>query len=43
VKKKNYDEWERISAWTLRVMIAMAMILAFFIITGKIDLWLGLN
>ena len=50
MKKKNkalaqekYDEWERISAWTLRVMIAMAFILAYLIISGKIDLWLGLN
>jgi hypothetical protein len=41
--KRDNNEWERISAWTLRVMIAMAIILAFFIITGKIDLWLGLN
>jgi len=41
--KKNYNEWERISVWTLRVMVAMAFILAFLIITGKIDLWLGLN
>jgi len=39
--KKNNDEWERISAWTLRVMMVMALILAYLIISGRIDQWLG--
>ena len=38
--KKKYDEWERISVWTLRFMIALGFILAYLIITGKADQWL---
>jgi hypothetical protein len=41
VDNKNDDDWERISAWTLRVVMALMFVMAYLIITGKIDQWLG--
>ena len=41
VDNKNNDDWERISAWTLRVVMALMFVMAYLIITGKIDQWLG--
>jgi len=41
VDNKENKEWERISAWCLRFMVALAFILAYLIITGRIDQWLA--
>jgi len=41
VDNKDDNEWERISAWTLRISIALAFFMAYLIISGKIDQWLG--
>jgi hypothetical protein len=38
---KEIKDWTRISVWTLRLMIALAFIVAYLIITGRIDQWLG--
>mgnify|MGYP006090253679 CR=1 FL=1 len=38
---KDNNEWERMSAWALRVMVILAFIMAYLIITGKIDQWIG--
>ena len=37
---KKMTDWTRISVWTLRLMMALGFILAYLIITGKIDQWL---
>ena len=36
---KEIKDWTRISAWTLRLMIALAFIVAYLIITGRVDQW----
>jgi len=41
VDNKDNNEWERISAWALRFMVALAFVLAYLIITGKVNQWLG--
>ncbi len=38
---KEIKDWSRISVWTLRFMVALGFIVAYLIITGKIDLWLA--
>jgi type VI protein secretion system component VasF len=38
---KEIKDWTRISVWTLRLIVALAFLVAYLIITGKIDLWLG--
>jgi hypothetical protein len=38
---KEIKGWTRISVWTLRFMVALAFILSYFIITGRVDQWLG--
>ena len=35
---KEIKDWSRISVWTLRFMVALGVILAYY--TGKIDQWL---
>jgi hypothetical protein len=47
IKGKNYmndkdmKDWTRISVWTLRLMVVLGFIVAYLVITGRIDLWLG--
>ena len=36
---KDIKGWTRISIWTLRFMIALGFILAYLIITGRVDQW----
>jgi|TARA_B100001079_G_scaffold75111_1_gene64640 hypothetical protein len=38
---KEIKDWTRISVWTLRVMIAFGVLLAYFIIVGRVDQWLA--
>jgi len=41
VDKKNKNDYERISSWTLRIMGVLALIMFYLVVTGKIDQWLG--
>ena len=34
------DQWERITSWTLRLVIALAVVVAWLVVTGRIDAWL---
>ena len=36
---KEIKDWSRISVWTLRIMIAFGFLLAYLIITGRVDQW----
>ena len=36
---KEIKDWTRISVWTLRFMIALGLILAYLIITGRVNQW----
>ena len=41
VDKKNKNDYERISSWTLRIMGVLAIIMFYLVVTGRIDQWLG--
>ena len=36
------DDWDTISLWTLRAVVALAVIVMWLVVTGRIDRWLGL-
>jgi hypothetical protein len=38
---KEIKDWTRISIWTLRIIIALGFIVAYLVITGKIDQWMA--
>ena len=37
----EHDKWDRISLWTLRAVVALAVIVMWLVVTGRIDAWLG--
>ena len=34
---KELTDWDRISAWTLRLIVALGFVIAYLVITGRID------
>ena len=38
---KEIKYWTRVSVWTLRLMITLAFVVAYLIITGRIDQWMA--
>ena len=41
MKRPNWDDWDRISLWTLRAVIGLAVLVMWLVVTGRIDAWLG--
>ena len=41
MSNKDNNDYERISSWTLRIVMALMLVMAYLIVTGKIDQWLG--
>jgi len=37
----EHDKWDRISLWTLRAVVALAVLVMWLVVTGRIDAWLG--
>ena len=38
---KELTDWTRISVWTLRIIMALGVIVAYLVITGRIDQWMA--
>ena len=38
---KEIKGWTRISVWTLRIIMALGFLVAYLVITGKIDQWMS--
>ena len=36
----EHDKWDRITLWTLRVVIGLGIVVAWLVVTGRIDAWL---
>jgi len=41
VNDKEIKGWTRISIWALRIIIALGFIVAYLVITGRIDRWMA--
>ena len=37
----EHDKWDRISLWTLRIVIGLAVVVMWLVVSGRIDAWLG--
>ena len=35
--KHEQDRWDRITQWTLRTIIALGIVVAYLVVTGRID------
>ena len=37
----EHDKWDKISLWTLRIVIGLAVVVMWLVVSGRIDAWLG--